>query len=1559
MASRAKNALIALLIIGLLIGAMAGYSILASLSMQGGPLSQTLNSLLLPSYFHHIPYILSTPITLEPDIDWWKQMFGNPPQDFKIPDELRNIPVDYIPPMHEFYSGLIDPLMVIMVVEPQDPSYPHQYWKVSTFDYYGEGDWFKTQLTTYPIDLTPSSSLPPEAQFFTVRMNLRHKASSSTVLPTLYPDPYFISITSSQGDLNEFELERDAYNNSRVTLFFDSSGISEIVYGVAGVPPDTPWIASNALPASYTPPAISNIYTQLPQQLRTNPTFTSFAQSFQGVGRNAYELALAVQTELLSGKYINNITLLYDGRPLPDEDPVVTFLETKEGTYIDFASTFVTTLRYLGVSARLVTGYYDGYAEADYSSGRLRYIIRAYNVHAWAEVWVPTSTSGSGIWVPFDPTPPPTITLPSGIGWFEQQFNIPPDLAGTLGPIGLFSYGLQADRQVFNATPEDLSSPLRYWRLRAFDYYDGDWNCSNQTTYELQTWTRTELENLYGTIWYYTVLINLEHQVNLTALLPFPFPGPYVLGGTDAISSLQGDMVSATLLGDNLNNLYLTAVFTGHGTSTIRYTVATYNLNLTYIRSIARPPSGNIPQGMEQYLQVPSSLQSNAVFTSFIGSITDGSNAYETALNVLNRLTSGEYVYDFSLLLNGVQTSGDPIVWFLTNKKGTPIHFASTFVMALRSKGIPARLVVGYLTTNVSNGGVVHEARSFLVHAWAEVWIPTGNGEGYWVSFDPTPDPLPLPLIFQGDGLLSWGNLPRSDPNVQRTNFNVLISSQDYFVNRGTPFNVAVTVTKDGTPQSNLRVDIYVYDPWTKQEYYNANGVTNASGSVTVPITVGSEAKIGNLTVIAKVHSSNTSGSPLIACNYTAKTVLNGTTAMNVAITSTAPYTGGTTLIRSDGTVKVNGTLYDPNYNGAMKGIPYAPVQILRNNELANYSTTDYNGYFEYYYPDSMSLDLTDYTFQAIYSGLFGDSQSSAVTISVYARSRISLTLNPYPAVRNGTTLTFTAQLSLDNGTPITGATGVYVSWCGNNYPLSHVGDGYYSYDITVNVNPLGYYTANATFSGSGRVLGSTSNMRILVYSGGLILIEGYPAEAYRGEAALFSGRVWDENGAPVAGVLLRFKFSNASGVVYTYDASERTNASGFFSCSVPVPSWLQPGTYTVEAESRNETLTAMSNSVAVQVKVKPSIIISGFSSSSSSGLSVKQLVPLVGSFMPGERAFITARIVDGASQTPLGGLNFTVYYNGIPLSWGVTDASGLLNITLSDLSSFPVNSVSNLNVSYPGNETIGAAQFSVKIHVFDDATVTLSVPGEAVIGKPLNIGVSVRDPNGSPVVGRIFTVYWNMTLNIGSSTTDENGNGTLTYNVPGNATEGELTIYVMVDSGDSAMVKISLVKESFAGGYIVALIYALQVGGSSPVLPLLIVGVLAALLLLLVYVYMSRMKTVSAKKPKLAWNFEALEELAKAGKYKEAVIQIYKMYIELINAYLKVERAPNETAREIARNAVKSGLPPKLVNTMTQLFEKARFSKHETTSSDYKEAVKTFNEIYKEVAGGAMSWVK
>jgi len=79
--------------------------------------------------------------------------------------------------------------------------------------------------------------------------------------------------------------------------------------------------------------------------------------------------------------------------------------------------------------------------------------------------------------------------------------------------------------------------------------------------------------------------------------------------------------------------------------------------------------------------------------------------------------------------------SGDELDhFFYQTKKGFCVHYASVFTFMMRSSGVPARLVAGYL------GGEYNEQSGHLsiyqydAHAWAEIWI---DNQG-WVRVDPT-----------------------------------------------------------------------------------------------------------------------------------------------------------------------------------------------------------------------------------------------------------------------------------------------------------------------------------------------------------------------------------------------------------------------------------------------------------------------------------------------------------------------------------------------------------------------------------------------------------------------------------------------------------------------------------------------------------------------------------------------------------------------------------------------------------------------------------------------------
>jgi hypothetical protein len=78
----------------------------------------------------------------------------------------------------------------------------------------------------------------------------------------------------------------------------------------------------------------------------------------------------------------------------------------------------------------------------------------------------------------------------------------------------------------------------------------------------------------------------------------------------------------------------------------------------------------------------------------------------------------------------------DPVAHFLfQSRRGSCEHFASTMVLMLRSLGIPARPVNGYILDEWNEFGGYFTVRQSHAHSWAEVFLPNKG----WTTFDPTP----------------------------------------------------------------------------------------------------------------------------------------------------------------------------------------------------------------------------------------------------------------------------------------------------------------------------------------------------------------------------------------------------------------------------------------------------------------------------------------------------------------------------------------------------------------------------------------------------------------------------------------------------------------------------------------------------------------------------------------------------------------------------------------------------------------------------------------------------
>jgi transglutaminase-like putative cysteine protease len=91
--------------------------------------------------------------------------------------------------------------------------------------------------------------------------------------------------------------------------------------------------------------------------------------------------------------------------------------------------------------------------------------------------------------------------------------------------------------------------------------------------------------------------------------------------------------------------------------------------------------------------------------------------------------------YRYNLDVPSLQSAHPLEDFLLTRKTGYCEHYATAMVMLLRSVGVPARLVTGFLATEWNEFGNYYTVRQRDAHAWVEVYFPQSG----WITMDPTP----------------------------------------------------------------------------------------------------------------------------------------------------------------------------------------------------------------------------------------------------------------------------------------------------------------------------------------------------------------------------------------------------------------------------------------------------------------------------------------------------------------------------------------------------------------------------------------------------------------------------------------------------------------------------------------------------------------------------------------------------------------------------------------------------------------------------------------------------
>jgi len=155
------------------------------------------------------------------------------------------------------------------------------------------------------------------------------------------------------------------------------------------------------------------------------------------------------------------------------------------------------------------------------------------------------------------------------------------------------------------------------------------------------------------------------------------------------------------------------------------------------ISAADRPPPDSLRKAEEGFMPDPAHYLQLPELPDRIGELADSltgdlATRYDKARAVETWLRE-EFRYTLELPARASETSLDHFLF--ERRAGHCEYFSSAMVVLLRSQGVHARNVNGFLGGHWSEIGEYLAVTQNEAHSWVEVWFP-GYG---WVPFDPTP----------------------------------------------------------------------------------------------------------------------------------------------------------------------------------------------------------------------------------------------------------------------------------------------------------------------------------------------------------------------------------------------------------------------------------------------------------------------------------------------------------------------------------------------------------------------------------------------------------------------------------------------------------------------------------------------------------------------------------------------------------------------------------------------------------------------------------------------------
>ncbi|MFE5288223.1 transglutaminase N-terminal domain-containing protein [Nocardia sp. NPDC056611] len=145
----------------------------------------------------------------------------------------------------------------------------------------------------------------------------------------------------------------------------------------------------------------------------------------------------------------------------------------------------------------------------------------------------------------------------------------------------------------------------------------------------------------------------------------------------------------------------------------------------------ARPGAGNGPLAVEFTLDLTPPEITPEVAAYAAESFPPGRPLLDAVRELTTRIHT-DFAYE-----SGSTTVSTSVADVFAERHGVCQDFARLGIACLRSQGLAARYVSGYLSTDPPPGKE-RMVGADATHAWADVWLPGGAGQ--WIGFDPTND---------------------------------------------------------------------------------------------------------------------------------------------------------------------------------------------------------------------------------------------------------------------------------------------------------------------------------------------------------------------------------------------------------------------------------------------------------------------------------------------------------------------------------------------------------------------------------------------------------------------------------------------------------------------------------------------------------------------------------------------------------------------------------------------------------------------------------------------------